>query len=101
MMIRDKSIKYEKVNLNSDEEKLPHPLESKSFCIRIMHYVFHIWIFNLMKQKPSNTNDIPTPPTFVTVEHSHKEWMKIYKKRKNKHLSTTTLSMIYHTEQYT
>eukprot|EP01084_Bolivina_argentea_P058751 107258_1 len=104
-MFRRKSTQYEKTNSNDIDDETdgrPHPLESNSICLKILHWLFHIWVFALVKicSKPNlDTNDLPKLPQHQTVNYSYKNWIKIYNERKNKHLSTTILSMIYHTEK--
>eukprot|EP01084_Bolivina_argentea_P008012 14996_1 len=104
-MFRRKSRQYEKTNsidIDDETDGIPHPLDSNSFYLKILHWLFHIWVFRLVTicSKPNlDTNDLPKLPQYQTVSYSYKNWNKIYDERKNENLSTTTLSMIYHTEK--
>eukprot|EP01084_Bolivina_argentea_P298301 514029_1 len=109
-------IKYQKVNeheippdddtVDADEfkdienEEQSHPLESSNFLVKVCHYLFHIWVFKLISQT-LQTNDLPQYPKKMKIAYIYQQWMKIYNERKNKNLSTKTLSMIFHTEKYT
>eukprot|EP01084_Bolivina_argentea_P133062 234812_1 len=103
-------IRIEDEGLDSDPDEDPdeekqaiHPLESHSLCFKIMHHLFHFWVFDLIskssKKKSFSLDDIPQLPQQMTATYSYNKWMKVYNDRKSKNLSINTLSMVYHTEK--
>eukprot|EP01084_Bolivina_argentea_P191240 328518_1 len=115
-MSNKQAVQYQKIEIldidtdieadieNEEEEK--HPLESERFWVKLYHYLFHIWIFKLIRitQKPRlDFMDITQSPKHMTIRYNYEKWIKIYNNKSiiNKNVAPSSLWMIFNFDKET
>eukprot|EP01083_Nonionella_stella_P316131 1144663_1 len=92
--------KYKAItNHNSYSSVFPHPLDSPLLWKRILHSVFHLWVFKLIKIGKLTFESVPNLPKHALSSTAYAKWKHTFETRKLENKSTSTLCMIYHTEK--
>eukprot|EP01084_Bolivina_argentea_P242118 406274_1 len=71
-----------------------------SILDQILNGAFYSWIFKFVSMKTVDFEYLPDLPPTSTTHVAYANWQRIFRQQKHQNKSTSTTSMIYHTERY-